>query len=85
MDNRPKSRMAPSVSTAPTAPTRPLRGRFSPWVFGLAVVIALLLFEALFCGKGLMPADGVLSYVPWLDPKGSANILLGDQYLQDAN
>jgi len=47
----------------------------------LALVLGFLLHESLFGGKGLLPADGILSYPPWQDLKGPSNILLADQFL----
>src|SRR5262245_11216468 len=54
---------------------------FRPFVL-LAVALAILLHAALFEGRGLVPADGVLTSPPWntsfhVQP---ANYLLADQY-----
>jgi hypothetical protein len=49
-------------------------------VAALAVVLAVLLHQSLIGGKGLVPADGVLSFPPWQDMKGPSNSLLSDQY-----
>jgi hypothetical protein len=53
---------------------------FFIWSVALAVVLFILLHESIFCGKGLVPADGVLFYPPWNETAGPANGLLFDQY-----
>ncbi len=53
---------------------------FCIWVAALAVVVAVLLHESLFGGKGLVPADGVFSFPPWQETKPPSNYLLVDQY-----
>jgi hypothetical protein len=74
--------MEPNHSTdSAVAPTGALRSRFFIWVLALAAVLALLLHESLFEGRGLVAADGVMSFLPWQDLKGPGNILLADQYL----
>lgn len=76
--------MAPNVSTDPAAAARPLRGRFIFWVLGLAVILGALFHESLLGGKGLVPVNGIfrfMPWLPWLDPKEPANMLLTDQYL----
>lgn len=53
------------------------------WSFAaLGVVIVLLLHTALFTGRGLVPADGVLAAPPWVKSYGRqpSNYLLIDQY-----
>jgi hypothetical protein len=49
-------------------------------VAALAVVVAVLLHESLFGGKGLVPASGVLGYPPWPVTNCPSNWLLADQY-----
>ncbi len=56
--------------------------RFYLWVAALALVQAILLHAALFGGKGLVPADGIFNFAPWLSAtNGPSNSLLADQYL----
>jgi len=73
--------MAPNVSTDPVAAAQPPPGRVCLWVLGLALVLVILFHESLLGGKGLVPADGTMSFLPWTDLKGPANILLSDQFL----
>lgn len=49
----------------------------------LAAVIAVLLGDSLFTGKGLVPADGLFRLPPWKGffPLPVSNYLLSDQYL----
>jgi hypothetical protein len=56
------------------------RNFFYIWVSALAVVMGVLLHESLFGGKGLVPADGVFSFLPWRETKPPSNYLLLDQY-----
>src|SRR5262249_52534826 len=51
-------------------------------VAAVAFVLAVLLHEALFLGRGLVPADGILQYLPWSATwQGRpSNYLLSDQY-----
>jgi hypothetical protein len=56
------------------------RRHFFLWVAALAVVLFIFLHESLFGGKGLVPADGVFSFPPWLGTKLPSNYLLSDQY-----
>lgn len=53
------------------------RGVF--WFAALASVLAILLHESLFLGKGLVPADEVLILPPWNQPITRSNPLLSDQ------
>jgi hypothetical protein len=48
----------------------------------LAAVVAVLLHQALFTARGLVPADGVLSALPWARVVNTppSNRLLADQY-----
>lgn len=56
--------------------------RFYLWVLALAAVQAILLHASLFGGRGLVPADGIFNFPPWLSAtNGPSNSLLGDQYL----
>ncbi len=57
-------------------PQRP----FVLWVAALAVILLFLFHEALFGGKGLVPADETLAYPPWNDHSPPGNYLLVDQY-----
>lgn len=68
-----------SSDSATTASGRS-RGHFFIWVAVLAVVLAALLHESLFGGKGLSPASGVLDFPPWHQTNGPFNWLLADQY-----
>ncbi|HEV2328860.1 MAG TPA: hypothetical protein VGY56_08755, partial [Verrucomicrobiae bacterium] len=57
------------------------RGHFYLWVIGLAGVLAVLLHASLFEGRGLVPADGIFNFSPWLGTNQPSNSLLSDQYL----
>src|ERR1700685_2975082 len=57
------------------------RGRFYLWVIALAAVLAVFFHASLFEGRGLVPADGIFNFPPWLSTNGPSNSLLGDQYL----
>jgi hypothetical protein len=46
----------------------------------LAAILIVLFHEALFGGRGLVPADGILAYPPWKDYSPPGNYLLMDQY-----
>ncbi|HEX4121721.1 MAG TPA: YfhO family protein [Verrucomicrobiae bacterium] len=59
-------------------PLKSGRGIF--WFAALAGVLAILLHESLFCGKGLGPADGILNLPPWNRTTRASNELLADQY-----
>ncbi|HEX9045772.1 MAG TPA: YfhO family protein [Verrucomicrobiae bacterium] len=72
---------AKNPDNSAATPRGALRSSFSLWVAALAAVLALLLHESLFEGKGLLPADGMMSFPPWEDLKGPSNILLADQFL----
>jgi hypothetical protein len=66
----------------PAAAQRSSRGRFSLWVAALAAVLAILLHSSLFGGRGLVPADGIFNFPPWLEATNRpSNSLLTDQYL----
>ncbi len=56
------------------------RNHFYWWVIGLAAVLGILLHESLFFGRGLVPADGVLSNPPWNSTNTPGNYLLADQF-----
>ncbi len=62
------------------SPKAKARGRFLFWAAALAVILAVLLHESLFGGKGLVPADGVLANSPWNRTAPPSNYLLSDQY-----
>ena len=67
--------------TAPAA-DHPSRSRFCLWVAALAVVIAALLHQSLFEGRGLVPADGVFGTPPWANAtNGPSNYVLYDQFV----
>lgn len=58
------------------------RSHFYLWVAALAAVVAILLHQSLFEGKGLVPADGIFNFPPWLaETNRPSDSLLGDQYL----
>lgn len=76
MTGQPGSDQKPS---APVAAGRS-RSRFCLWVALLAAVLAVLLHESLFGGKGLVPADGVLRCPPWQQTNPPSNYILSDQY-----
>jgi len=61
-------------------PTGTSRSKFLWCLAALAVVLGVLFHESLFEGKGLVAADGAMSYPPWLEGKAGNNMLLGDQY-----
>ena len=48
----------------------------------LAAVLAILFYQSLFCGRGLLPSDAILQVVPWSLTSNStlSNYLLSDQY-----
>jgi len=72
--------LAKTESPAPAADPRP-RGRFALWVAALALVIAALFHESLFEGKGLVPADGLADFPPWVTGTNApSNRLLYDQF-----
>ena len=56
------------------------RKQFFLWAVALAVILFILLHESLIGGRGLVPADGILSYPPWNQTTPSSNYLLSDQY-----
>ena len=57
-------------------------GRFYLWVAALAIIQAFLLHASLFGGKGLVPADGIFNFSPWLSATNHPSAsLLADQYL----
>ncbi|HXC35551.1 MAG TPA: YfhO family protein [Candidatus Acidoferrales bacterium] len=56
-------------------------GRFYLCVIGLATVLAVLLHASLFEGRGLVPANGIFNFAPWLGTNQPSNSLLSDQYL----
>ena len=47
----------------------------------LAAAVGFLFQESLFGGRGLVPADGVMSFPPWQETKIPSNLLLSDQFL----
>src|SRR5262245_11569741 len=51
-------------------------------IAALAVVIAVLLHESLFLGKGLSAADGILRFPPWntVEDRYPSNYMLIDQF-----
>ena len=67
-----------SAANVNGGPSRAARGVF--WFAALAGVLVILLHESLFFGKGLVPADGVLSLPPWNQQIAPSNPLLVDQY-----
>lgn len=67
-------------SDSATAAAGRSRSRFFLWVAALALVLAVLLHESLFGGKGLVPVDAVLSFPPWQATNSLSNYLLSDQY-----
>jgi hypothetical protein len=83
---RPKTRRsAPPDDVALAARDRIFAGSTAATVTGvavLAVVLAVLLRESLFLGRGLVPADGVLRFPPWAPTwrVAPSNYLLADQY-----
>ena len=73
--------MKPNTSTDSAVPANGrLRSCFCLWLAALAVILGLLLHESLFGGKGLVPADAILSFPPWQDAAGPSNFLLSDQF-----
>jgi len=50
------------------------------WFAALAGVLLILLHESLFTGKGLVPADGLLTWPPWNRAIHPSNTLLSDQF-----
>jgi len=58
--------------------------RLEAWLVlaGIAVAVCVLLHEALFLGKGLVPADGIYAHLPWSAEadRPPSNALLRDQY-----
>jgi hypothetical protein len=48
----------------------------------LAAVLLFLFHESLFCGKGLVPSDAILTHLPWSQTTRTlpSNPLLSDQY-----
>lgn len=69
-------------SFATPAAQRSSRGRFSLWVAALAIVLVILLLSSLFGGRGLVPADGIFNFPPWLSATNRpSNSLLWDQFM----
>ena len=82
MSEQPNKQSAgPKLSGLPSDAQRGGRN-FCFWVAALAIVLALLLHQSLFEGRGLVPSDGIFNFAPWLSAtnKPSAT-LLSDQYL----
>jgi hypothetical protein len=51
------------------------------WFAALAGVLAILLHESLFMGKGLVPTDALLHTQPWNQEVAPSNFILADQFL----
>lgn len=67
-------------SIAPPALNRS-RSNFCFWVAALAAVLAVLLHKSLFERMGMVPADGIFGFPPWMNAtNGPSNSLLSDQY-----
>jgi membrane protein YfhO len=51
-------------------------------IITLAAILVILFYQSLFCGKGLLPSDGIFRVLPWSRTTDSApsNYLLADQY-----
>jgi hypothetical protein len=48
----------------------------------LAAILMILFYQSLFCGKGLLPSDGIFRFLPWsrITDSAPSNYLLADQY-----
>ena len=51
-------------------------------IMALAAVLVVLLYQPIFCGKGLVPSDGIFEFLPWsrVTDATPSNYLLADQY-----
>lgn len=83
--SEPRQPNEPSAGPTQAGPARDAKGGgrdFCFWAAALAIVLALLLHQTLFEGKGLLPASGIFNFPPWLaDTNKPAASLLTDQYL----
>lgn len=71
----------PNQANISAAPKTGDEGGFCLWLAALAFVLAILLHESLFGGKGLAPADGIFHFLPWRTAASHpSNFLLSDQY-----
>lgn len=81
-EQRPPTETKPAPKGSSSTAESAAQGRFYLWVIALAGVLAVLLHASLFEGRGLVAADGIFNFPPWMETtNGPSNSLLGDQYL----
>jgi len=51
-------------------------------IITLAAILVILFYQSFFCGKGLLPSDGIFRFLPWsrITDATPSNYLLSDQY-----